>query len=202
MTNPDLSVGDQEPTAAPRAQPTLTGSLTFSGRYLIFRQPDAPWCTIVDDAGRPVATIPALLGGEARTRTDCWQLAFERRRRRQVLVAKTLDGTEAGTATLGWIPGSFRLTLARGERYRLASHALTAEFVITLERNRVGRLSNLDIRVGGELGRSNVRRSVPAGVIEISTDSFELHDLALPIVLALEMLKAEALTPSNAGTGT
>jgi hypothetical protein len=119
---------------------------------------------------------------------------------KRMVVASTLDGVDAATATVGWIPTRWTITLASGQRYRLTANPLTGTLRLSAERARVARLRDLRIRSGGLwTGGSHSRPGPPLGTIETFADVVQGHSLALPIVVAIEMMKAESLIPHVSG---
>lgn len=153
----------------------------------------------------PVAILSVYLGGEVRTREGNWQLGIEHSKGSWAVVARTTaERREVGRASQSWLPWSYRIRLGAHTTYRLTENPVNGRLTLAVGRQSVARLALKLSTAVSRRSKSPTRLPqamslLEVGKIEIFTTRHSAARLALPIVLAFEMVKAERAIPTLDG---
>jgi hypothetical protein len=175
--------------------------LAFGQKFRLFCDPTNEGYVAENDLGHVVAFLPRWLGGEVRTRTERWNVQSERRGLSWAVVARTIpDGAEAGGVAQRLVPNSYKLWIAPDTSYHLTQNPLNDNWAIRDGHRRVVGLTDLGTFATGGFNSRDLR--APLGTITTFDGPITPAPLALMILLALEMAKAQASIPrSSAPTG-
>jgi hypothetical protein len=151
-----------------------------------------------DPAGRLVATLPYGYVGEVRTRRDRWLIEVRRRRIGWALVAhETRSAREAAWVRPALLPFAYRMKLEFGGGLRV-SHSLLDSGLWTVSDG----FTKL-VRILTPL--ASARRSGPDRplyTIKVANDGARATTpIELPILLTLQLIKADAHIPQLEGGG-
>jgi hypothetical protein len=172
----------------------LMTDFAFGQEFRLFGDASSDGYVVEDVVGHAVAFLPRRLGGEVRTRTQRWDVNTERRRHGWALIARTIpDGAEAGGVTQRLLPNSYRLWIPPDTAYRLIQNPLNDAWTVRDGHSRLVRLTELGTFAAGSLSSGGLRS--PLGTIKTFDGPITPVPLGLTIVLALEMIKANALIP-------
>lgn len=168
-----------------------TGDFSYGKRFDIFQDLPNDRYVVADETDRAVAFLPSGIGGEVRTRTASWKIAVERRKLSWALVAYAVDGAEVGGAAQRLVPNMYKLWLGPDELLHLTKNPVSRRW--KLSAGHRGRLARFDIQevYGPSPSISSILPWVNVGWLETADYTLDATNLALPIVLALQMIKAE-----------
>jgi hypothetical protein len=176
-----------------------TGDFAYGKRFDIIRELPNERYVVADEADRPVAFLPWGVGGEVRARAASWTIAVERRKLSWAIVAYSVHGAEVGGAAQKLVPNAYKLWLRPDELLTLTKNPIRRRW--KLSTGHRAPLARFDIKRG--YGQSpNISRNRPrmnVGSVETADYKLETTNLVLPIVLALEMIKAEMSIGSFGG---
>ena len=124
----------------------------------------------------------------------------ERRGHGWAVIARAIpDGSEAGGVAERLLPDIFKIWVTPDVSYSLTEHPLSEDWTLAHEHRLIARLTKLDWFTSGLVDTRG--RRFDAGAIEISDGTITTAPLALPIMLALAMVKAQATIPGTSGQG-
>ncbi len=147
---------------------------------------------VLDADQRTVASLSQSFGGEARTRTQTWELESEGRELSWTVLARAVPGQmEAGRISGGWIPDTHKLWIAPDINYRLTANPISGNRTLRLGRERVARLAPKGLGQSG-LGPRFIGPGFPAVIIETFECLPDTSSFGLAILLALEMIKIDS----------
>jgi hypothetical protein len=156
---------------------------------------------VEDSIGHAVALLPRWLGGEVRTRTERWDVQTERARHSWAIIARSVaDGAEVGGVAQRLLPNIYRLWIVPGTTYHLIQNPLSDSWAVRDRHLRLARLSGLGTFATGGFDPRDPRALV--GSIKTFDGPINPAPIALTILLALEMVKAQALIPRSSAPGT
>jgi hypothetical protein len=153
---------------------------------------------VKDSAARIVAILPGGLTGHVQTRTRSWEVEIEQRRTTWAVVARTRpDRANAGSVTEGWVSFIHNLRVTSETDYRLIRKPFTATWTIRHSGKTLAQIT--DIRLFASRSDIFAGRNKPVGTIKTSATLTNPTSLALPIVLALALIKVEGSIPAAIG---
>ena len=173
-----------------------TADFEFGQRFELWDDFELGRQVVQGSGQRLVATLPRSYVGEAITRTDRWSIDIERGRFGWRMVARGgRDGPEAGRVSARLLPFSYGITLAFGATLRLTEHPLSHTWVVSDGARRLARISE----VSSALTSSGTGPRLLLSTIETSdAHARSATPIALPLILALMMIKATATIPEVA----
>lgn len=164
--------------------------------------------------GRSVASVPVGVGGKVTTRANTWLIKPERHGRSWAIIARTREKEVVGGIREALIPYTFKLRIGGDSRYQVTNNPIHAHWTIRHGHSHMARISGIqtfalarrpmqpkdvpDRRMVSPFTlptSSPGPRGIPTGEITILERSAEPREVALAILLTLEMIKAEATMP-------
>ncbi len=181
------------PPAGRNVDPTLpSADFTADSEFRVVSNAPVEPYLVLDASQRTVACLPQSLGGEARTRTETWELETEGRELNWTVRARTIPGlVEVGRISGGWIPDTHKLWIAPDTNLRLTANPISGSMTLRLGRERLAHLTPKGLGQHS-LGPRFIGPGFPAAIIKTFESLPDTSSFALAILLALEMIKIDS----------
>jgi hypothetical protein len=177
---------------------TPTADFEFATEYRIWWEHNH--YTVEDPEQRCVAVLPLGYGGDVVTRTQRWQITVERRGITWAITAHTAaDRTEAGGIREGLVPDRHKLWVGDDDEYHMTENPFDCDATIHHRHDTLARIADVRSFLYGSAPAHGGRTH--AGTITTLASPASPAELALPILLTLEMIKADAVASQDATAG-
>ena len=180
-----------------------TGILWYAQTFVIGQQTAVPRYVIEDSGGNAVAFLPSDVGGHVRTRESDWTLSIERRRGAWAVIARDpLTGAEVAGVRESWLPITHVMWVGDDASYRLREGPLSGIWSLSFKRRRLATISLTRRIEAFSIAYPATWRSSDVGSITTREPTLASSvKLDLPIILAVELIKAKCSIGGGGGGG-